>query len=69
MYILSNEISKTDPGDFHRSLRSTIPGGFMLFGNNRCKRGRDPMEIPNNHLTTICVDINLNREKMNLVLK
>ena len=46
MYIFTNEISKTDPADFHTSLRSTNPESFMPFGNTRCKRGRDPVGYP-----------------------
>ncbi len=46
MYIFINDISKTAFGDFHALLCSTNPESFMRFGNTRCKRGRDPMEIP-----------------------
>jgi hypothetical protein len=46
MYIFINDISKTAFENFHDPLWSTNPESFMRFGNTRCKRGRDPMEIP-----------------------
>jgi hypothetical protein len=51
MYIFINDISKTAFRDFHAPLWSINPESFMRFGNTRCKRGRDPMEIPFYHKT------------------
>jgi hypothetical protein len=46
MYAFIDEIWKTNLMDNHTSTWSTNPENFMRFGNGRCKRGWDPMEIP-----------------------